>query len=152
VKVRGLLAVLALALFAACSRGPSAPAALDTKNETCGWCRMAVSDPRFAAQLVAPYEEPRFFDDIGCLATFLKSGGAPAKGQIAYVADHRTKAWVRASLAVYTKKPGLETPMGSGLIAHADAASRDADPDAAGGASAGVRDVFGPNGVPDGGR
>ncbi len=113
---------------------------------------MAVSDARFAAQLAAPSEEPRFFDDVGCLATFLKSGGAPAKGQIAYVADHRTKAWVRASGAVYTKRAGLETPMGSGVIAHADAASRNADPDASGGTSASVRDVFGPNGVPDGGR
>lgn len=151
-RARGPLAVLALGLLAACSRGPVAPVALDTKNETCGWCRMAVSDARFAAQLATPSEEPRFFDDIGCLATFLKSGGAPAKGQIAYVADHRTKAWVRASAAVYTKKAGLETPMGSGLIAHVDAASRDADPDAAGGAPASVNDVFGPNGVPDGGR
>lgn len=148
----GALAAFALVLLAACSRGPVAPAALDTKNESCGWCRMAVSDAHFAAQLVSPSEEPRFFDDVGCLAMFLKSGGAPAKGQIAYVADHRTKAWVRASHAVYTKKVGLETPMGSGLIAHADAASRDADPDAAGGASAGLSDVFGPNGVPDGGR
>jgi copper chaperone NosL len=151
-NVRGPLAVLALVLLAACSRGPAAPAALDTKNETCGWCRMAVSDARFAAQLAAPSEEPRFFDDIGCLATFLKSGGAPASGQIAYVADHRTKAWVRAANAVYTKKPSLETPMGSGLVAHADAGSRDADPDAAGGAPTPVREVFGPNGVPDGGR
>jgi copper chaperone NosL len=125
---------------------------LDTKNELCGWCRMAVSDARFAAQLVSPSEEPRFFDDVGCLATFLKSGGAPAKGQIAYVADHRTKAWVRAAAAVYTKKPGLETPMGSGLITHADPASRDADPEAAGGAPASAGDIFGPNGVPDGGR
>jgi copper chaperone NosL len=113
---------------------------------------MAVSDARFAAQLVSPSEEPRFFDDVGCLATFLKSGGAPARGQVAYVADHRTKAWVRASAAVYTKKPGLTTPMSSGLFAHADAASRDADADAAGGAPIPMRDVFGPNGVPDGGR
>ncbi|MFI5120257.1 MAG: nitrous oxide reductase accessory protein NosL [Thermoanaerobaculia bacterium] len=150
-KPRGALVVPALVLLGACSRGPAAPSALDTKNERCGWCRMAVSDARFAAQLVAPSEEPRFFDDVGCLATFLKSGGAPANGQIAYVADHRTKSWVRASQAVYTKKAGLETPMGSGLIAHVDAASRDADPEAAGGIPAGVRDVFGPNGVPDGG-
>jgi copper chaperone NosL len=152
VRVSGSLVVLALALVGACSRGPAAPAALDTKNESCGWCRMAVSDARFAAQLVSPSEEPRFFDDVGCLATFLKSGGAPVKGQIAYVADHRTKAWVRAAAAVYTKKRGLETPMGSGLVAHADAASRDADADAAGGAPIPARDVFGPNGVPDGGR
>jgi copper chaperone NosL len=145
VRVSGSLVVLALALVGACSRGPAAPAALDTKNESCGWCRMAVSDARFAAQLVSPSEEPRFFDDVGCLATFLKSGGAPVKGQIAYVADHRTKAWVRAAAAVYTKKRGLETPMGSGLVAHADA-------DAAGGAPIPIRDVFGPNGVPDGGR
>jgi copper chaperone NosL len=144
--------VAALVLLGACSRGPAVPVALDTRNDRCAWCRMAVSDARFAAQLVAPSEEPRTFDDVGCLATFLKSGGAPAKGQAAFVADHRTKAWVRAAAAVYTKKPGLETPMGSGLVAHADAASRDADADAAGGAPVTVRDVFGPNGVPDGGR
>jgi copper chaperone NosL len=151
VKLRVTLVFLALAALAACSRGPVAPAALDTKNESCGWCRMAVSDARFAAQLVSPSEEPRFFDDIGCLATFLKSGGAPAKGQIAYVADHRTKAWMRASVAVYTKKAGLETPMGSGVVAHGDVNSRDADPDARGGAPADVKSIFGPNGVPDGG-
>ena len=151
-RVRGSLVVLALVLFEACSHGPAVPAALDTKNDPCGWCRMAVSDARFAAQLVSPSEEPRFFDDVGCLATFLKSGGAPAKGQIAYVADHRTKAWVRASAAVYTKTSGLATPMSSGLVAHADAASRNADADAAGGAPIPLRDVFGPNGVPDGSR
>jgi copper chaperone NosL len=138
--------------FAACSRGPAPPVALDTRNDLCNWCRMPVSDSRFAAQLVSPSEEPRVFDDVGCLATFLKSGGAPAKGQIAYVADHRTKAWVFASAAVYTKKPGLATPMGFGIVAHADAASRDADPEAREGTTLGLRDVFGPNGVPGGGR
>ena len=151
-SVRGLAAVLLLAALAGCSRGPAAPVALDTKNDRCCWCRMAVSNARFAAQLASPSEEPRAFDDIGCLATFLKSGGAPAKGQIAYVADHRTKAWVRAAAAVYTKRPGLDTPMGSGLVAHADGTSRDADAEAAGGEPIPMRDVFGPNGVPDGGR
>jgi copper chaperone NosL len=149
---RSRVAAMALVLFAACSRGPAPPVVLDTRNDRCGWCRMAVSDARFAAQLVSPSEEPRVFDDVGCLATFLKSGGAPAKGQIAYVSDHRTKAWVRASAAVYTKKSGLESPMGSGIVAHADASSRDADPDAASGTAGNVRDVFGPNGVPDGGQ
>lgn len=151
-SARALPAGLLLAALAGCSRGPAAPVALDTRNDRCAWCRMAVSDTRFAAQLVSPSEEPRTFDDIGCLVTFLKSGGAPATGQIAYVADHRTKAWVRAAAAVYTKKPGIETPMGSSLVAHADAASRDADADAAGGTPIPARDVFGPNGVPDGRR
>jgi copper chaperone NosL len=109
---------------------------------------MAVSTAVFASQLVAPGENARFFDDLGCLADFLKAGKAPS-GAAAFVADHRTRAWVRADSAVYTRVPGLETPMGSHVIAHADAASRDADPAAAGGTPA---LPFGPSGPPDGAR
>jgi copper chaperone NosL len=148
--VRHLAAFTFACVVVACGRGPAAPAQPDTKHDACGWCRMAVSDLRFAAQLAAPSEEPRFFDDIGCLATFLKSGGAPARGQVAWVSDHRTKQWIRASSAVYTKVPGLLTPMNSFLVAHADAASRDADESVAGGARMTLAEVFGPNGVPDG--
>ena len=46
----------------------------------------------------------------------------------------RTGAWIEASSAVYTRPPGAYvTPMGGGTIAHADRASRDTDPLAAGG-------------------
>ena len=148
--MRRLAAFAFACAVAACGRGPAAPAQPDTKHDACGWCRMAVSDLRFAAQLVAPNEEPRFFDDIGCLATFLKSGGAPARGQIAWVADHRTKQWVRAASALYTKVPGLLTPMNSFLVAHADAASRDADESAKGGTPLTATQVYGSNDVPDG--
>ncbi len=145
---RALFVPLVPALLAvSCARGPVGPAEPDTKHDACGWCRMAVSDLRFAAQLVAPNEEPRFFDDIGCLASFLKGGGAPVRGQLAYVADHRSKAWVRATSALYTKVPGLLTPMNSFLVAHTDAASRDADESVKGGTPMTAAQVFGPNGV-----
>jgi len=127
----GALLVAALAL--ACVPGPPPPAFLDTRNEGCGFCRMAISDARFASQLVAPAEEPIFFDDLGCLANYLRRAKPAAGGSRVYVADHRTKAWVRAADAVYTKAPGIEAPMGSHVMAHADRASRDADPDARGG-------------------
>ena len=141
---RPLLLALAL-LGAACGpRGAALPAPLDTANETCGWCRMAVSDPRFAAQLAAPGEEARFFDDVGCLRDFLHDSGDLAPNTIAYVADHRTRVWVPAAGAAYTRVPSLQTPMGSHLVAHADAASRDADPAAAKGTPLAVSDVFGP--------
>lgn len=136
---------VALALgvaLAACSAGPPQPAVLDTKNEACQWCRMTVSDARFAAQIVAPGEEPRFFDDAGCLAGYLKAH-PPAARAVAYVADHRTKAWVRATDAVYTRAAGLETPMASHVLAHADAASRDLDPAAAAGAAVASAELFG---------
>lgn len=143
-------AALALALAAGCARGPPGPAALDTRNDTCAHCRMAVSDARFAAQVVAPGEEPRFFDDVGCLRDWLRSGTPAPRGALAYVADHRTKAWVRAAAATYTRAPALQTPMGSHLVAHADAASRDADAAAAGGTPVLPPDVFAPALPPDG--
>jgi copper chaperone NosL len=138
-------AVLLLALaVAGCQAGAPEPAALDTRSEACASCRMAVSEARFAAQLVAPGELPRFFDDIGCLASFLKAGHAPADAT-AYVADHATRAWVRADLAVYTRVAGLATPMGSHVIAHANAASRDQDPAARGGTPVAGAELFGPS-------
>lgn len=139
-------------LTAACTPGPPEPAALDTRNESCGFCRMAVSEARFASQIAAPSEEPRFFDDIGCLAHYLSAGPKLPRGAVAFVADHRTRTWVRADRAVYTRVDALGTPMGSHLIAHADAASRDADPDAAGGRPQTPAEVFGPGGPPQGDR
>lgn len=121
--------MLAAALWAsalACKSAPPGPAALDPRNDACRFCRMAVSDTRFAAQIVAPGEEPAFFDDLGCLTHFLRDGDVPA-GAVVYVSDHAARAWIRADQAVFTRVDGLDTPMGSGLIAHRDAAAREAD-------------------------
>ena len=115
-------------LSAACAPGVPAPAPLDTRNETCGYCRMPVSDPRLAAQIAAPAEEPRFFDDLGCLRDFLSQEAPRKRGAVVYVADHRTGEWTPAELAVFSRCPSVETPMGSHLLAHAGAASRAADP------------------------
>jgi copper chaperone NosL len=135
--------LFSILLLGACApSGPPPPAPLDTANEACRHCRMMVSDARFAAQLVAPGEEPLFFDDVGCLRDFLHENPEKAAGFTAYVADHRTRAWIREDRAVYTRVAGLATPMNSHLIAHADAASRAADPDAAGGTPLTAREVF----------
>jgi copper chaperone NosL len=143
--------VLVVLVLAACASGPPPPVEIDTKNDTCSWCRMAISDRRFAAQVVARGEEPRLFDDIGCLRDWLRGGGQAASGAAAFVADHRTRAWVSTARAVYAEVPGLATPMASGLAAWADDVSRSSDPDATGGAPLTAGDVFGPNAPPGGG-
>lgn len=142
------VALLSSIVMLACAAGPPGPAALDTKTETCRSCRMPVSDASLASQLGAPGEEPKFFDDIVCLRDFLAGSPSAKGGRVAYVADHRTGAWVRASAAVFTRSK-LETPMGSHWIAHADAASRGADPAAAGGANVPAHEIFGAAGPPD---
>ena len=142
--------VTMVSVAAACGGGTPGPATLDPRHDACRACRMTVSDPRTAAQIVAPGEEPMFFDDIGCLAAYLRQGPPPAKGAVAYVADHRTRAWVLASRATYTRVARLETPMSSHLVAHADAASVRADPDTQDGTLVGVAEIFGPAGPPGG--
>jgi len=133
---------LFILLLAGCSLSRTTPAALDTSGkEACAFCRMAIVDGSTAAQLVAPGEEPRFFDDLGCLRSYLATATLPWKAAV-YVADHRTKTWVPLSQAVYARQPALETPMGSQLIAHANEASRASDGAARGATPLSAVDVF----------
>ncbi len=139
-----LEAAAAAVLLAACAAGPPAPATLDTANDTCGQCRMAVSDRRFAAQIVAPGEEPRFFDDLGCLRDYIAGHPELPDAAAAFVADHRTGEWVAAADALFSRKPSVATPMASGLLAHRDARSRDSDPEAAGAQAVPAAELLGP--------
>ncbi len=134
---------LCLLLAVACAAGDATPAPLDTRNETCGFCRMPVSNPKLAAQLVAPGEEPRFFDDLGCLREFLARSAARPPGSAVYVADHRTAEWTLAESAEFSRCGAVETPMGSHLVAHADAASREADPAAGSCTRVAANEIFG---------
>ncbi len=142
-KNAAVAALVSLLAFAGCGGTGDGPAPLDTKNDACAWCRMSVSDLRFAAQLTAPGHEPKFFDDVGCLRDWLKAPREEAPWT-AWVADHRTKEWVRARDAVFTRTPTVQTPMNSGLIAHGNAASREADPAAKAGTAVPVAEVSGP--------
>jgi copper chaperone NosL len=137
-----LALVAVVALGAACGATTPQPATLDPTHEQCRQCRMVVSDSRFASQIVAPYEEPRFFDDLGCLSNYLRDARDVPRGAVVYVADHRTREWVRATQAVYTRVDGLSAPMGSHIVAHASVVSRDADSAAAHGTALEIGDVF----------
>jgi copper chaperone NosL len=149
--MKGLLVSAVALLASGCATGEPPPASLDTRNDACAECRMAVSTGRFASQIVAPGEEPRFFDDLGCLAAHLRSPPDLPPRAVAYIADHRSGEWVSPSSTVFTRVPGLETPMGSHVVAHGSAASRDADPAAQGGSAVDARTFFN-RPLPDGTR
>lgn len=147
---RIVVALVPMVLVLFCAAGTPQPAELDTANDTCAGCRMAVSDPQFASQLVAPGEEPKFYDDIGCLATWTNKKAPLPKGAMAYVADHRTKEWVAASGALFVKCEAVATPMGSHILAFASKDSLDADPMAKDCKPMTAQEVFRGAAVPDG--
>jgi len=138
IRPKTLVTVAALALLA-CKGGP---AKLDPAKDRCIQCGMAVSKPKFAAQLVVPGQDPAFFDDISCLAAYLDEPTHFSPKAVAYVADHRTGDWVLAAKAMYTRAGSVTTPMGSALIANADEGSRSKDPDAVSGTPLTINQVF----------
>jgi copper chaperone NosL len=134
--------LLLVVVTSGCASGPAQPVSIDTRNDSCAYCRMVVSDPRVAAQIVAPGEEAKVFDDIGCLRDYVAKREL-ARDAAVFVADHRTGEWVPARYAVYTVSTGRRTPMSSGIVAHGSRASRDGDPAAAGGVDVPVRAILG---------
>lgn len=134
--------LLAALVVGACASGPAPPATVALGEDACAHCRMTVVSPSTAAQIARRGDEPVFFDEIGCLRDYL--GAHPTPGDaVIYVTDHRTGEWVDTRTAVFTKT-STSTPMGSGLLAHADTVSRDADPAAAGGRNAPTAAILGP--------
>ena len=100
---RAIVAGLCLVAAACRAGGIAPPAVWEPGLHACSFCRMTVVDRRFASQLVVPYEEPRFFDDMGCLSNYLSRQAALPAAAVVYVADHRTGAWIPAHAAVYTR-------------------------------------------------
>jgi len=112
-------------MLAACGGAGDPPPPIQA-GTPCAFCRMTISDAHYAAEVVAPGEEPRQYDDIGCLAGDLQKRPLPSRAR-AFVADYATGALVPAGDAVYTRVDAIETPMMSHIVAHASAAARDAD-------------------------
>lgn len=133
-------ALLLAGLLGGCSAGPPAPVDIDTTADVCAHCRMTIVSSTTAAQIVARGEEPRIFDDLGCLRDYVAAAGLPA-GALVFVADHRTGEWVDGRMAMFTQT-SLDTPMGSGLVAHVTAASRDLDAAARRGTAVPVRNLL----------
>ena len=133
---------LALLLLSVSCAGRPGPASIRLGEDACAWCRMTIVSQNTAAQIVAPGAEPVLFDEIGCLRQYVATMPLPPDAMV-FVTDHRTGEWVDARTAVFTETK-RETPMSSGILAHANPASRDADPAAHPGAQ--IRLVFGQEG------
>jgi copper chaperone NosL len=79
-------------------------------KQPCAHCRMLVSDPRFAAQLVTHDHERLFFDDPGCLADYMRAHARAVER--AWV--HMDSAWISTDGARFSA--GASSPMGYGFL------------------------------------
>ena len=112
------IAATAVLLAAAACATPG-PRPLAFGAEQCSHCHMTLADPRHAGQLVTTTGKVLPFDDVGCLATFVATGGIAA-GEIHSVWFHdfaRPDSLLDVGGAVFLQHDSIRTPMDFGLVA-----------------------------------
>ena len=117
------------ALLAGCGKKGNCPegmAEIKWDRDTCVRCNMVISDPRFAAELRGGEKDTAFkFDDIGCVAFWLKAQPWGAAAARIWVADAGSRGnevqWLDARKAQYLG--GKSSPMGYNFAAVRDAVS-----------------------------
>ncbi len=106
---------------AAC--GGAGPRAVAAGEDVCDYCRMTVSDPRFAAQVITATGRVHMFDSVDCLAGYVRSAEAGAVRSVWVTDASRPGTFVKAEEAGYLVDAALRGPMGRAVaFATADAA------------------------------
>jgi len=89
-------------------------------RDMCERCKMAISDRKFAVQIIDPKSGKVYkFDDIGCAVLWMDETNIPWKNQaILWITDAKTGAWIDARKAKYVE--GAITPMAYGIAAYSE--------------------------------
>jgi copper chaperone NosL len=106
-------------LLAAAACATPGPRSLAFGAEQCSHCHMTLADPRHAGQLVTITGKVLPFDDVGCLAIFVTTGGIDG-AEIHSVWFHdfaRPDSLLDLRAAVFLQHDSIRTPMDYGLVA-----------------------------------
>lgn len=133
---RAACSIIVLALAAsvsACRReAPTGPPELRVGRDQCLECGMLISEDRCAAVILMERggaREHAVFDDVGCLLDWLgETHDPPARALETFLREYDARTWIPAHSAVVLRADPdrLHTPMGSGIVAFANAAAADA--------------------------
>jgi copper chaperone NosL len=106
-----------LIFLAACSQKPVDPIEIDP-SDMCSYCKMAISEKRYAAEFIDKQGEAHKFDDLGCMKQFLQTRKLGQDGpQYFFVIDYESKQWLPAQLASFVRSNQFKTPMSGGIVA-----------------------------------
>ena len=116
--MRGALLTVMVAGTACSAPGPRPVA---SGGDSCGYCRMTVTDARFAAEARTAHGRIHVFDSVECLASYTQA--APAgEVQAVWITDYNHPGtFIAADSATFWRVDGGASPMGKGLIATAGA-------------------------------
>ena len=105
--------------FSGCEKKPvGGVAEMHWDRDMCERCQMAISDRKFAVQVIDPKSgKAHKFDEIGCAVLWLDEMKIPWKEKaIIWVTDAKNGKWIDARKAQYVD--GAITPMAFGFAAY----------------------------------
>ena len=114
-----------LFVLASCQSATLEPVVIEA-NDMCAFCRMSISEKRYAAELIDHDGEVSKFDDIGCMANFRKQKNDDGSTAATFVMDFERREWLKAEDAFYVRSPEFKTPMSGGVVAFKDEANAQA--------------------------
>jgi len=117
-----LFALLFAFGFSGCEKKPiGSVEKMHWDRDMCERCKMAISERKFAVQIIDPATGKTYkFDDLGCATLWLKEEKIPwASKAIIWITDAKTGTWIDARKAQYIND--AITPMAYGFAAHTEA-------------------------------
>lgn len=111
--------VATLVVLANCQKRTIEPVTIEAAD-MCSFCRMSISEKRYAAEFIDNEGQAFKFDDIGCMANYIKLKKNSASIAATFVMDFDRREWLKAENAFYVRSLEFKTPMNGGIVAFKD--------------------------------
>lgn len=108
-------AVLCMVILSSCETGPQP---IQFGKDACDFCKMGIFNQRFGGEIVTKKGKIYKFDDLHCIASFLKSQAFASKDVAGiYLLDYSTTNFIKAGESMLLSSDNLHSPMGSNTAA-----------------------------------
>ena len=116
-----LLVASSMIVLAACSE--SMPQEIAVGKDQCANCKMTISEPKYATQLITEKGRLYKFDDISCMNDYEVSNTESTGNAKTYVADFPSGEFIEKTTATFIKGGDIKSPMGGNTQAYKDKAA-----------------------------
>lgn len=113
------LALAVLVMVVAGCKADDGPRALRVGEDSCEYCKMAISDVRYGGELRTTTGRILTFDAVECLASYIAAAGDSARFEGVWVADFQGGGMVAVDSARFVSGGSLHSPMGRQLTSFA---------------------------------
>lgn len=109
-----ILAFVSIVILVSC--GPTEPKPIKLNSDSCDFCKMTISNYKFAAELITQKGRVYKFDDISCMIRYAKSNTTVQYSGF-YINDYlRENKFIEAEKGFYLKGGTINGPMGGKVV------------------------------------